>query len=118
MVGLDAHASEAIRCLDEHWNGGGHPDGLSGEAIPLLGRILCLAQTVEVFLSAHGRDAAYENAAARSGSWFDPQLVDALGSFRDDTGSWGGSPARIPPVRWPARSRASRACRATTPAST
>ncbi len=89
MVGLDAHAAEAIRCLDEHWNGGGHPDGLRGGEIPLLGRILCLAQTVEVFYSVRGRAAAYEVAAARSGAWFDPELVDALCSFRDDAAFWG-----------------------------
>ena len=71
MVGLDAHAADAIRCLDEHWNGGGHPDGLRGQAIPLLGRILCLAQTVEVF-SPRERDAGYAVAAARAESWFDP----------------------------------------------
>ena len=41
-------------------------------AFPLLGRILCLAQTVEVFYSARGHAAAYEMAVSRSGKWFDP----------------------------------------------
>ena len=98
LVGLDAHAAEAIRCLDEHWNGAGHPDGLRGDAIPLLGRILCLAQTVEVFHAARGHAAAFEMAAARAGSWFDPALVEALGSFRADMRFWsrvaGPDPAR------------------------
>lgn len=44
----------AIRALDEHWDGHGQPDGLAGEAIPLLGRILQLAQTTEVFFGADG----------------------------------------------------------------
>ena len=98
MVGLDQDAAGAIACLDEHWNGSGHPQGRRGDAIPLLGRILCLAQTVEVFFAAHGLEAAYEMAAARAGSWFDPMLVDALGSFRHDRGFWarvaGPDPAR------------------------
>ena len=98
LVGLDSAAAEAIGCLDEHWNGSGHPVGLEGDAIPLLGRILCLAQTVEVFYTARGHAAAHAVAAARSGTWFDPSLVDALQSFRADTGFWarvaGPDPAR------------------------
>jgi putative nucleotidyltransferase with HDIG domain len=98
MVGLDEAAAEAIGCLDEHWNGSGHPVGLQGDAIPLLGRILCLAQTVEVFYSARGHAAAYEVAAARSGTRFDPALVAALASFRGETDFWfrvaGPDPAR------------------------
>lgn len=98
MVGLDQDAADAIACLDEHWNGSGHPRGRRGDAIPLLGRILCVAQTVEVFFTARGLEPAYEMAIARSGSWFDPVLVDALLSFRHDRGFWarvaGPDPAR------------------------
>src|SRR3954447_16790520 len=49
MAGLSDRTAEAIRTLDEHWDGKGQPRGLAGEDIPLLGRILCLAQTVEIF---------------------------------------------------------------------
>ena len=89
MVGLGDEAAEAIGALDEHWNGSGHPRGLAGDAIPLLGRILCLAQTVEVFFNARGREAAYEMARTRRRRWFDPELVDALGSFERDFEFWG-----------------------------
>lgn len=78
----------AIRSLDEHWDGRGHPDGLSGTRIPLLARILGLAQTMEVFAVTQGVDAAYEMAAHRRGTWFDPQLVDALDGFRHDDDFW------------------------------
>src|SRR3712207_6946334 len=44
----------SIRGLDEHWDGGGQPRDLRGSQIPLLARILCLAQTVEIFHSAGG----------------------------------------------------------------
>ncbi len=80
--------SEAIRALDEHWDGLGHPDGLKGDAIPLLARILGIAQTVEVFATHFGIDSAYEMAEQRSGTWFDPELVKALNSFRGDTQFW------------------------------
>lgn len=88
MLGFSDRTAEAIRALDEHWNGRGQPRGLCGAEIPLEGRILCLAQTVEVFHAAHGVDGAYRMAAKRSAQWFDPALVDALGDLRDDTGFW------------------------------
>ncbi len=87
-LGFPELTSEAITALDEHWNGKGHPYGLSGEEIPLLSRIMGLAQTVEVFHATFGRDHALEVAVQRSGSWFDPQLVDALQAVRDDGRFW------------------------------
>jgi HD-GYP domain-containing protein (c-di-GMP phosphodiesterase class II) len=80
--------AEAIRSLDEHWDGHGHPEGLRGDAIPLLSRILGLAQTVEVFARTEGIGAVYEMAQSRSGTWFDPELVAAMASFRNDNQFW------------------------------
>jgi HD-GYP domain-containing protein (c-di-GMP phosphodiesterase class II) len=87
-LGFSEVTAEAIRALDEHWDGHGQPHGLRGTAIPLAGRILCLAQTVDVFHTAEGRRAAYRVARKRRGEWFDPDLVDALQSFRFDTAFW------------------------------
>ncbi|GJM24222.1 MAG: 3'3'-cGAMP-specific phosphodiesterase 3 [Phycisphaerae bacterium] len=80
--------ANAIRALDEHWDGKGYPDGLKGDQIPLLGRILCLAQTVEVFHTNYGLDAAMEMAVKRRGAWFDPNLVRVLLSIRSDATFW------------------------------
>jgi HD-GYP domain-containing protein (c-di-GMP phosphodiesterase class II) len=88
LVGLSEGTGEAIRTLDEHWDGRGQPRWLSGEQIPLLGRILCLAQTVEIFHAAGGVEDAYGVAVRRSGTWFDPELVKALGAFRRDEAFW------------------------------
>jgi HD-GYP domain-containing protein (c-di-GMP phosphodiesterase class II) len=88
MIGLSDRTAEAIRTLDEHWDGRGQPRGLARDEIPLLGRILCLAQTVEIFHSAGGVDGAYGVATRRGGRWFDPELVRALATFRDDAGFW------------------------------
>jgi putative nucleotidyltransferase with HDIG domain len=87
-LGFSEATAEAIKGLDEHWDGHGQPLGLRGSAIPLAARILCLAQTLEVFLAAGGVRAAYRVARKRSGEWFDPTLVEALQSFRSDTGFW------------------------------
>jgi putative nucleotidyltransferase with HDIG domain len=80
--------SQAIGALDEHWDGTGHPAGLRGEEIPLLARIVSLAQTVEVFAANAGLDAAYKVARQRKGTWFDPKLVKALMKFRGDEEFW------------------------------
>jgi HD-GYP domain-containing protein (c-di-GMP phosphodiesterase class II) len=87
-LGLSRETAEAIRALDEHWDGGGQPRGLRGRDIPLLGRLLCLAQTAEIFFADGGVDAAVEVARRRSGRWFDPQLVEALQDVRSDAGFW------------------------------
>lgn len=88
MLELAEPTAEAIRALDEHWDGSGKPAGLRGDDIPLLARIASLAQTVDVFLTAFGRDAALEVARERSGRWFDPTLVRALECTRGDTAFW------------------------------
>ncbi len=78
----------AIRSLDEHWDGQGHPYGAAGDDIPMLARIMGLAQTAEVFYRRGGMDAAMGVAKARSGTWFDPDLVKALHSIRGDAKFW------------------------------
>jgi len=88
MIGLNGETAEAIRALDEHWDGQGQPYGLKGDEIPFLARMLGLAQTVEVFFSTYGVLAAYDMAIARRGTWFDPALVDALLAIRTDTTFW------------------------------
>jgi HD-GYP domain-containing protein (c-di-GMP phosphodiesterase class II) len=85
---LPPATAEAIRTLDEHWDGNGRPARLRGHEIPLLGRILCVAQTIDVFVETHGLEGAYEVVRERRGTWFDPALVDALESIRPDTAFW------------------------------
>ena len=103
MLDLPEPTQAAIRALDEHWDGSGHPEGLRGEEIPMLGRILCLAQSVEVFVRTMGARGAYGMALKRRGRWFDPALVDALLAFRDDAAFWHPleDPRAVPPAaRW------------------
>jgi HD-GYP domain-containing protein (c-di-GMP phosphodiesterase class II) len=88
MLGFNGDTVSAIRALDEHWDGGGQPYGLKGDEIPLMARILGLAQTVEVFYSTYGVLTAYDMAAARRGRWFEPALVDALLAIRADGQFW------------------------------
>ncbi|MEO8688307.1 MAG: HD domain-containing phosphohydrolase [Solirubrobacteraceae bacterium] len=88
LIGLGTGTAEAIRALDEHWDGHGQPRGLQGEEIPLLARVVCLAQTVEIFHAAGGVRGAWGMARRRSGGWFDPALVDTLGLCLRDVAFW------------------------------
>ncbi len=86
LMGLTEATAQAINCLDEHWDGQGHPDGLKQTEIPIHSRIMLLVQTLEVFLTQHGADAAVQVVNKRSRKWFDPgliQVVNAL-AFRGD----------------------------------
>ena len=99
-LGLHADTAEAIRTLDEHWDGGGQPRGLRGEQIPPLGRILCFAQTLEIFHGVGGIAAARRVARRRRGGWFEPALVVALDAISDDREFWGTLAADDDLSRW------------------
>lgn len=74
-LGLGKAAAEAVRHLDEHWDGSGYPERLQGEAVPLLARILNVAQHLDVFASEGTPEFAVAVLKERSGRWFDPELV-------------------------------------------
>jgi HD-GYP domain-containing protein (c-di-GMP phosphodiesterase class II) len=92
LLGFDAQTAEAIRALDEHWDGRGQPHGLRGDEIPLLARVLSLAQTAEIFHAAGGVGAALRMVRRRSGEWFDPDLVEAFGAICGDVAFWRSLP--------------------------
>ncbi|WP_347251032.1 HD-GYP domain-containing protein [Zoogloea sp.] len=77
-----------IHCLDEHWDGGGRPARLRGEAIPVFSRIALLAQVVDVFNVSDGVDAASWEVEDRCGSWFDPAVVAAFRRVAESAEFW------------------------------
>ena len=79
---------DGIHSLDEHWNGGGRPDHLAGNAIPVPSRVALLAQVVDVFHRSTGRDAAMAEARKRCGSWFDPAIVAGFERAAAEPGFW------------------------------
>jgi len=80
--------SQGIYSLDEHFNGQGKPEGLAGGAIPLFSRIALVAQVVDVFHTAGGRQAALDEIALRTGRWFDPELADAFRAVAKADAFW------------------------------
>lgn len=77
-----------IQNLDEHWDGGGKPAGVRGTAIPVYSQIALMAQIVDVFNAANGAEAARREIVQRSGTWFNPRLVDAFDRVSSDLSFW------------------------------
>ena len=66
----------------EHWDGNGYPDGLKGEDIPLLSRIISIVDAYDVMQSRRSYKGAVSKTEALkeikkyAGTQFDPQLVE------------------------------------------
>ena len=78
-------AAEVIaRTHHERWDGTGYPAGLAGEAIPLVGRVVAVADVFDALTHARPYKAAWsvEDAAdevrRQSGRQFDPAVVAAF----------------------------------------
>ncbi|NCN83870.1 MAG: HD domain-containing protein [Sphingomonadales bacterium] len=85
---LSEDVAQAIAHLDEHWDGGGLPLGIVGSDIHVGGRIALLAQVVDVFFMARGKDAAIAEVRNRSGTWFDPDLCALFEKLSAASGFW------------------------------
>ncbi len=77
-AGFGEDVAGAILDLHEHWDGGGDPRGLRGAEIHPLARILAACQGLDVFLSTQGRERARSVLTERVGTWYDPDIADAL----------------------------------------
>ncbi|MBS1701204.1 MAG: HD domain-containing protein [Armatimonadetes bacterium] len=73
-LGFELEVAAAIQALDEHWDGKGSPTGMKRDRIPLLAQILCISQTMEVFLSTFGVEATKVMVTERRGRWFSPEI--------------------------------------------
>jgi putative two-component system response regulator len=68
----------------EKWNGSGYPRGLKGDEIPLLGRIMAIADVYDALTSVRPYKKAFTHEEAvriiteGSGTQFDPALVDVF----------------------------------------
>jgi putative nucleotidyltransferase with HDIG domain len=81
---------DAIRCLEERWDGSGGPSGLKKDEIPLLSQLCSVAQTLESFERIVGRDEAVRVIERRSGRWFDPGIVAAVVTMHQTGKLWHG----------------------------
>lgn len=74
----------------EKWDGSGYPNGLSGDNIPLAGRILALGDVYDALTSKRVYKEAFSHAKSREiilegrGTHFDPDVVDAFISVENE----------------------------------
>lgn len=81
-LGLPAEVGQIVSYHHERWDGQGYPHGLQGEGIPLLARIVCIAQAFDhLTAETPGRsplsiDDAIRQITLQSHTHFDPMLTD------------------------------------------
>jgi len=79
-----AHLAPAVRASHERWDGGGYPDGLAGEDIPLAARIIAACDTHDAIVTdrpyrpARTRQQARAELRRVAGSQLDERVVAAL----------------------------------------
>jgi putative nucleotidyltransferase with HDIG domain len=82
--GIMREVGQVVRGSHESWDGGGYPDGLVGEQIPLESRIVSTCDafnamtTTRSYRKAMSIDDAVAELQRCAGQQFDPQVVDAL----------------------------------------
>jgi putative two-component system response regulator len=74
----------------EHWDGSGYPQGLKGDAIPVSGRLMAIADVYDalinrrVYKDPYSHEYAVKVIQEASGSHFDPSLIGAFMTLTED----------------------------------
>jgi putative nucleotidyltransferase with HDIG domain len=106
--GLMREVGEIVRSSHERWDGGGYPDGLHGEAIPLEARIVSACDafnamtTNRSYRRAMPLEEALAELRANAGTQFDPRVVHAMVRLIERSAQPGESPLREAIVSRPA----------------
>jgi HD-GYP domain-containing protein (c-di-GMP phosphodiesterase class II) len=91
-IGLPQYIISIVRHHHERYDGTGYPDGLKGESIPLLTRIVTLADSFDAMVTdrSYRKALQWEEVIRRikegAGVQFDPHLVQILLKMMDEKG--------------------------------
>ena len=82
-----SHIGKGILAHHEHWDGGGYPQGLKFEEIPLIARLFSIVEAYEVmthersYKPTYSKERAIKELNDYSGTQFDPDLVELFISY-------------------------------------
>ena len=102
--GTLADVGLVVRASHERWDGGGYPDRLAGEAIPLASRIVAVADaysaitTSRPYREARSADVAIAELQACAGGQFDPRVVGAMVAVLARSAVVAKAPAPLRPL--------------------
>jgi putative two-component system response regulator len=83
-LGLAAVVTDVVLYHHERWDGGGYPDGLAGDEIPLAARIFSVCDALEAMTASRPYrgplpvNVAFERVKIEAGQQFDPDVIAAL----------------------------------------
>jgi HD-GYP domain-containing protein (c-di-GMP phosphodiesterase class II) len=89
---LSPEERSIIRHHHERWDGTGYPDGLAGEQIPMLARIVSVVDAFDAMTSkrayrdAMSREESVAELIRNRGKQFDPCTLDAFLEVIEETG--------------------------------
>ena len=98
--GFMGNVGRIVRSHHERWDGGGYPDGLRGEEIPLEARIVSCCDafnamtTTRPYRKAMPASLALAELFEHAGAQFDPWVVDAVAAVVGRSRNAGAAPAR------------------------
>ena len=84
------HIRDGVLYHHERYDGNGYPEGLAGEDIPMIGRIICIADSFDAMNSRRcyrdrlSREYILSELKNGSGTQFDPKLVPLFCSLIDE----------------------------------
>ncbi len=87
-------AKEVIRSHHEKYDGGGYPDGLKGDEIPIAAQIVSLADTYDalvndrVYRKAFSKEDAYNMIISGDTGVFPPKILECFKECRNDLETW------------------------------
>jgi HD-GYP domain-containing protein (c-di-GMP phosphodiesterase class II) len=95
-IGYFARAAEIIRTHHEHYDGSGYPRGLKGGEIPHGARVFAIADVLDAltvarpYREALGFEAALEEIIRKSGTIYDPAVVQSALKASDELKDYVG----------------------------
>ena len=83
-------ARDIAYCHQERWDGGGYPQGLAGDRIPVAARLMAIADAYDaltnrrVYREGVPHDVAVQQIFQERAAHFDPDMVDAFIEIQDE----------------------------------